>query len=421
MFARWQAIPLWGRVALGFALGLAIGLLLGPQGLLHPLFSDLSAMKLLGDLFIRLIKMLVVPLIFFSLVSGVLAMGDTSRMGRIGAKTLALYLFNMSLATSFGLLFANLFRPGVGVDPSAVAGAAVKVGEAPTLKGILINVIPTNPVAALANGDALQIIFFALVTGFAINTIGEKGAPLRPLFDAGSQTVYKITQWVMEVAPVGVFGLIGWVAGTFGWKALGGLIMLVVTLYVAGIVHMTVLSGLHIGLIARLNIARFFAGIKDAMLVAYSTSTSAGTLPVTMACAERNLGISKPVASFVLPLGATMNMDGTACYLGIVAVFTAQAVGVELSVDQYLIIVVTSVLSAIGAAAVPSASLVLMPIVLSAVGLPIEAVALIAGIDRIMDMMRTVANITGDAIVATVVAKTEGELNRTVFDHRPVV
>ncbi|RME67338.1 MAG: dicarboxylate/amino acid:cation symporter, partial [Alphaproteobacteria bacterium] len=318
-----------------------------------------------------------------------------------------------------GLVWANLLRPGAGV---AIAGLdAAAPTDALSLADLVLGIVPANPIEAMATGNVLQVIFFALLTGLAINAVGEAAAPLRRFFNAAAEIVYKITHWVMEAAPYGVFALIAWVAGTNGIAVLRPLAMLIVTLYVACLVHMALVSGLLVGVLARLNLWQFLRGIRDAQLVAFSTSTSSGTLPVTLTCAQENLGISRGVSSFVLPVGATMNMDGTAIYMGIAAVFTAQAVGVTLDMADYGAIILSGTLASIGAAGVPSAGLILIPLVLSSVGLPVEAIAVIAGIDRVLDMMRTATNVTGDAAVATVVAKSEGELDEAVFAHRPVV
>ncbi|MEM7568424.1 MAG: dicarboxylate/amino acid:cation symporter [Pseudomonadota bacterium] len=406
MWNTWQSQPLWLKVLIGLGLGLITGLVI-PQWLAVEI-------KIIGDLFIRAIKMLIVPLIFVSLVTGVTAMSDMGRMGRIGLKTMGIYLFTTAIAVSVGLLFANIFAPGVGA-PTGSLGDPQALEKTVSVKDLLTNIIPTNPIDALAQTNVLQIIFFALLTGLAINAVGEKAGPVRSFFISAADIIYKITDWVMQTAPYGVFGLIAWVVGTQGLDILAPLAQLILTLYAACIAHMGIVLTIFLVLIARLNVWRFLKGIRDAQLVAYSTSTSSGTLPVSMRCVESHLGVSRPVSSFVLPLGATMNMDGTAIYMGIAAIFVSQAFGVDLTFTNYATIVLTGTLASIGAAGVPSAGLILIPMVLSSVGLPIEAVALFAGVDRILDMMRTATNVTGDCMVATVVAKSEGELDMDVF------
>ncbi|MEO0411042.1 MAG: dicarboxylate/amino acid:cation symporter [Pseudomonadota bacterium] len=411
MGRKWQSQPLWLKVLIGLALGVVVGLVIPP--------AAAQEIKIIGDLFIRAIKMLIVPLIFVSLVTGITSMSDMGRMGRIGLKTMGIYLVTTSIAVSVGLLFANIFAPGVGA-PTDSLGDPRTLEKTITIKDLLTNIIPTNPVDALARADVLQIIFFALLVGLGINAVGEKAGPVRSFFISAAEVVYKITGWVMETAPYGVFGLIAWVVGTQGLEVLAPLAQLILTLYAACIAHIGIVLLLFLVLIARLNPWRFLQGIRDAQLVAYSTATSSGTLPVSMNCVERQLGVSRPVSSFVLPLGATMNMDGTAIYMGIAAIFVAQAFGVDLTFTNYATIVLTGTLASIGAAGVPSAGLILIPMVLSSVGLPIEAVALFAGVDRILDMMRTATNVTGDCMVATVVAKSEGEIDLDVYERKPV-
>lgn len=411
MWTFWQARPLWLRVLIGLGLGVVTGLLVSPEVAGH--------IKIVGDLFIRAIKMLIVPLIFVSLITGITSMSDMGRMGRIGLKTMGIYLVTTSIAVSVGLLFAIVFAPGVGA-PTDTLGDPATLERTITIKDLLTNIIPTNPVDALARGDVLQIIFFAILTGLAINVVGEKANPVRTFFISAADVVYKITHWVMETAPFGVFGLIAWVVGTQGLEILAPLAQLILTLYAACIAHIGIIIAIFLVGIMRLNPFRFLKGIRDAQLVAFSTATSSGTLPVSMSCIENNLGVSRPVSSFVLPLGATMNMDGTAIYMGIAAIFVAQAFGVDLTFVDYTTIVLTGTLASIGAAGVPSAGLILIPMVLSSVGLPIEAVALFAGVDRVLDMMRTMTNVTGDCMVATVVAASEGEMDRETYDHKVV-
>lgn len=410
MVARWFAIPLWKRVFGALLAGVIFGLIAG---------QDAALIKPVGDIFIRLIKMLVVPLIFVSLISGVTAMEDVSKLGRLGVKTIGTFFVTSALAVTTGLVMANILRPGVGAPSEGLELPSVAPAQVSAID-TLLNIIPTNPVQALADGTVLQIIFFALLIGFAIKKVGSAADPVRHFFNGATEVVLRITHWVMEFTPFGVFALIASVVGTTGLGVLQSLGWLALTLYVASIFHMLVVPTLLVGLVARLNIFQFYRGIFDAQLVAYSTSTSAGTLPVTMSCLQENIGVSRSVASFVLPMGATVNMDGTAIYLGIVAVFATQMFGMDLTVAQYGTIILTCTLISIGTAAVPSASLALMPMVLTPIGMPVEIVGLVATVDRPLDMMRTLTNVTGDAAVATTVAKSEGELDSEIFAHRPV-
>ena len=404
------AIALWKRILLALVLGVIAGMIWGPGA---------ASISWLGDLFVRLIRMVVVPLVFVTLVSGVVAMGDPAKLGSLGAKTLAIYMVTTLAAIVIGLILAAALQPGVGVDLSAAAPTAVQ--EAIPLSERLLSIVPSNPIAALAEGNILAIIFFALLVGVSLLTIGEKGKPVAELMDSSSEMMLRITHWVMEVAPFGVFALIAAVAGTQGVAALLDVLTLALAVALACVTHVVVVHGVGIiKLSLGLSPLNFFKGARDAMLVAFSTSSSSATLPVSMSVAEDNLGIKPVVASTVLPLGATINMDGTALYVGIVSVFAAQAFGIDLSLTDYAIIAGSTTLVSIGTAAVPGASLFLMAAVMGAIGISPEQIAIVIGFilpfDRPLDMLRTVVNICGDLSVATAVANWEGEFDREIFD-----
>ena len=410
MLKTWFAIALWKRILLALVLGVIAGMIWGPGA---------ASISWLGDLFVRLIRMVVVPLVFVTLVSGVVAMGDPAKLGSLGAKTLAIYMVTTLAAIVIGLILAAALQPGVGVDLSAAAPTAVQ--EAIPLSERLLSIVPSNPIAALAEGNILAIIFFALLVGVSLLTIGEKGKPVAELMDSSSEMMLRITHWVMEVAPFGVFALIAAVAGTQGVAALLDVLTLALAVVLACVIHVVVVHGVGIiKLSLGLSPLNFFKGARDAMLVAFSTSSSSATLPVSMSVAEDNLGIKPVVASTVLPLGATINMDGTALYVGIVSVFAAQAFGIDLSLTDYAIIAGSTTLVSIGTAAVPGASLFLMAAVMGAIGISPEQIAIVIGFilpfDRPLDMLRTVVNICGDPSVATAVANWEGEFDREIFD-----
>ena len=410
MLKTWFAIALWKRILLALVLGVIAGMIWGPGA---------ASISWLGDLFVRLIRMVVVPLVFVTLVSGVVAMGDPAKLGSLGAKTLAIYMVTTLAAIVIGLMLAAALQPGVGVDLSAAAPTAVQ--EAIPLSERLLSIVPSNPIAALAEGNILAIIFFALLVGVSLLTIGEKGKPVAELMDSSSEMMLRITHWVMEVAPFGVFALIAAVAGTQGVAALLDVLTLALAVALACVIHVVVVHGVGIiKLSLGLSPLNFFKGARDAMLVAFSTSSSSATLPVSMSVAEDNLGIKPVVASTVLPLGATINMDGTALYVGIVSVFAAQAFGIDLSLTDYAIIAGSTTLVSIGTAAVPGASLFLMAAVMGAIGISPEQIAIVIGFilpfDRPLDMLRTVVNICGDLSVATAVANWEGEFDREIFD-----
>jgi Na+/H+-dicarboxylate symporter len=412
MLQTWFATALWKRILLALVLGVIVGMIWGPGA---------SSISWLGELFVRLIRMVVVPLVFVTLVSGVVAMGDPAKLGSLGAKTLAIYMLTTLAAIAIGLFFAAVLQPGVGVDLSAAAPSAVQ--EAIPLSERLLSIVPSNPIAALAEGNILAIIFFALLVGVSVLTIGEKGKPVAELMDSSSEMMLRITHWVMEVAPFGVFALIAAVAGTQGVAALLDVLILALAVVLACVIHVVVVHGVGIiKLSLGLSPLNFFRGARDAMLVAFSTSSSSATLPVSMSVAEENLGIKPVVASTVLPLGATINMDGTALYVGIVSVFAAQAFGIDLSLADYAIVAGSTTLVSVGTAAVPGASLFLMAAVMGAIGITPEQIAVVIGFilpfDRPLDMLRTSVNICGDLSVSTAVANWEGEFDREVFDRK---
>ncbi|OHV10587.1 dicarboxylate/amino acid:cation symporter [Kushneria phosphatilytica] len=402
----WRRIPLWQKILAGLVLGALVGALMGEQA---------SMFKPLGDLFISAIKMLIVPLVFSTLIVGISGMRDPQKMGRIGLRTIALYLLTTAFAIAIGLGASLLFQPGVGLDLSFDQGA-VEAKEAPSLVSILTGLVPGNPVDALANGNILQIIVFAIGLGISLTLIGEKGEPVVRVFESFAEAMYKLTEIVMAFAPFGVFGLIANVSGQYGLEVLLPLAKMIGVAYLASLLHVLIVYSGLISLLGRLNPLKFLRGIVNALVVAYSSASSSGTLPVSLRCAQKNLGVSEGVSSFVLPVGATINMDGTAIYQGVVAIFIAQLLGVDLSMTDYGMIIVTGTLASIGTAGVPGAGLIMLSIVMSQVGLPLEAIGVVAGVDRILDMARTSVNVAGDLMVTTLVGKSEGELDRRIYD-----
>lgn len=413
MINTWFEIALWKRILGALVLGVIVGMLWGPGS---------ESLSWIGDIFMRLIRMVVVPLVFVTLISGVVSMGDPSKLGSLGAKTLAIYMATTLAAITIGLFLAAIMQPGAGVDFSgAVPG---QIQETIPLSQRLIEIIPTNPIAALAEGNILAVIFFALMVGVSLLTIGEKGKPVADIMHASSDMMIKITHWIMEVAPFGVFALIAAVAGTQGVAALLDVLTLALAVLIACVVHTVVVHGIIImKLTLGLSPVMFFRGARDAMLVAFSTSSSSATLPVTLSVAEENLGIKPVVASTVLPLGSTINMDGTALYVGIVSVFAAQAFGIELSFADYVVMAGATTLVSVGTAAVPGASIFLMAAVMATIDMTPEQIAVVIGFiipfDRPLDMLRTVVNIGGDLSVATAVANWEDEFDKEIFD-RPI-
>ncbi|GIU24586.1 dicarboxylate:amino acid:cation symporter DAACS family protein [Shewanella colwelliana] len=395
-----MSVPLWLQILIGMLLGILAGLGLGEQAVL---------LKPIGTLFVNTIKMLIVPLVFCSLIVGVTSMQDTAKMGRIGFKSFAFYLGTTSIAISVGLAVGSIMKPGAGLGMHSEGAAVAK--EVPSVMETLINIVPTNPIAALASGQILQVIVFAVALGIALVLIGEHGRPAIKVFESLAEAMYKLTDMVMKFAPYGVFGLMAWVAGEYGVDMLMPLIKVIIAVYLGCALHIIGFYSLVLSVVAKLNPIQFFKGIRSALVVAYTTSSSAGTLPVSMKCANESLGVNKKISSFVLPLGTTINMDGTALYQGVTALFVAQAFGIDLTWVDYITIILTATLASIGTAGVPGAGLVMLTLVLTTVGLPLEGVALIAGIDRILDMARTVVNVSGDLVATTVIAKSEDELD----------
>jgi len=437
MLNSWRAMTLWKRVFIGLGLGVAIGLSLhyglGDKGK----YIAETWFKPFGDAFVNLIRMLIIPLIATTLVSGMVAMGDPKRLGTLGVRTIALYLFTTFFAVWLGLIVATIVQPGAGLSEVISAGnssvdtVADKLQSAGNAKRsmsqYLLDIIPRNPFKAMVEGDVLAVIFFSILMGVGVLLAGEKGKPVGDFFDSASEVVMKVTMMIMELAPYGVLALMTWVMGVNGLGVLVNMGKLAIALYLACILQIIfIYGGLIVRLILKLPFTRFIYGIADAIGVAYSTSSSSATLPVTISCAEKNLGVEKSVAGSVLPMGATINMDGTAIYLGIVALFAAQAFGLELSATTYLMVALTATLASIGAAGIPSASLFLAVGMLQSIfGIDetqaILIVAFIFPFDRLLDMMRTVTNVTGDVAVACTVAKWEGELNEEVFKTKSVV
>ena len=402
MIKYWFTTPLWKRVILALVLGVVAGVSMGEQA---------ESIKWIGDLFIRSIKMLVVPLIFFSLVSGITAIGDIGKLGSVGGRAIGLFLGTAAISVSLGMILAELVQPGAGLIISLPEGSAIPAPPDQSVIEMIVNLVPENPVMAMAQGSILPVIVFAVLFGISILATGSEGAPLARAMDAGSIVMQKMTMIVMELTPFGVFALIAWVAGTFGFEALLPLGKLVMLNYVGCGLILVIVYPLIIRFIARLPVIDFYRGIIDAQAIAFSTASSNAALPVTLRCVERNLGVSNSIASFTVALGATINMNGTAMYLGVIALFGAQAYGIELTWISYVIIALTSTLGAIGAAGVPGSGLVMMSLVLSSIGVPLETIAFVAGINHLLDMMRTMTNVTGDATVAVAVGRMAGEID----------
>ncbi|QFI61847.1 dicarboxylate/amino acid:cation symporter [Qipengyuania flava] len=402
MLKTWFEIPLWQRVITALILGVLTGWAWGPEA---------ESIKWIGDFFIKAIKMLVVPLIFFSLVSGVAAIGDLRKLGAVGGRAMLLFVVTGQIAVWMGLGLGTLVQPGAGLDTRVIQKGATPEPNETTAVDMVLSIVPESPVQVMADVAVLPLIVFSLLIGIGILMAKEDGLPVQKVFDSGAVIMQKVTMIVMELTPFGVFALMAWVAGTLGLDALVSLAKLVGLNYLGCLLIIALIYGSMIKFLARLPVRDFFRGIVDAMAVSYSTASSNATLPVTLRCAERNLGVSNSVASFVISLGATINMNGTAMYLGLATLFGAQIFGVDLSMGDYFLISILATLGAVGAAGIPGAGLIMMALVFGAVGVPLETIAFVAGVDRIMDMMRTTTNVSGDAAVATTVAVMTGEID----------
>ena len=415
-------LQLYTKVLLALALGTIFGLLANQ---LQFAGFVIAYVKPVGTAFVRLIGMVVVPLVFASLLVGTTSLGDLKSLGRIGVKTLAFYLCTTAIAISVGLLLANLARPGAGLSEQArsdlIEGAAAQAGatrapeERPSIKEVVLNIIPTNPIRAFVEGRMLQIIFFALLTGICLALIPpERSGPVIRFFEGVNDAIIMMVHIIMKLAPYGVFALIAAVVADFGLGILLLLLKYCAVVVVGLLVHVLLVYSSAIRVFTPLGARAFFRAIRPAQLIAFSSGSSSATLPVTMECTAETLGVSRSICSFTLPLGATINMDGTALYQGVSAVFLAQLYGLDLSVGQQLAVVLTATLASIGTAGTPGAGIITLAIVLRTIGVPLEGIGIIMGVERILDMCRSAVNITGDAACAVVVASTEGQLPAAV-------
>ncbi|WP_369061016.1 dicarboxylate/amino acid:cation symporter [Caulobacter sp. 73W] len=412
MLKWWFAVPLWKRILAFLVLGVVVGLVFREQA---------AHVKVLGDIFVRLIRMVVAPLVFTIIAAGVASLADSRKLGSLGIKTLVLFVCTAAVAVAVGMGVGAIFEPGFGANISNASPQLINPGR--TMGEQLLGLIPINPIKALADGDMLAIIVFAIFVGAGILAAGPRAAPLAAMLDAASAVMLHIVKFVMEVAPFGVFGLVATAIGTNGPAVFLNIGLLALCVVLASAVQSMIVHGLLLRVVARLPVMPFYLSILDAIVVAFSTASSSATLPVAMQVAERNLKLGKPVISTVLPLGASIGRDGTALYVGLLALFSAQVLGVPLGPVQYVLILITATLVALGTAPVPSASLFMLAAVLSTLGIPDERTALIVGFilpfDRLLDMIRTVPNATCNLAVATTVARFEKEIDVEAYRKAP--
>ena len=412
------------RIVVAMLMGLLMGALLNfiSSGNLLPVavqtWLDLylvdGLFDTVGQIFVRSLKLLVVPLVFVSLICGVSSLGNNSRMGAVATRTVALYMTTTALAIALAIMVAVIVRPGVGIDLAMATEFVAK--EAPPLKNTIINIFPSNPVQSMANGSILQVIVFSLLMGFAISKSGEKGQRISQFFNDLNEIIMTMVMILMKLAPYGIFCLLAKLFSDVGIGMILSLAKYFFTVLFVLLLHSLGVYSLIFKFFTGLSVRTFLSKMRSALALAFSTASSGATMPVTLRTVEQRLGVNNSIASFTVPLGATINMDGTAIMQGVATVFIAQAYNIGLGLDGYLTVVLTATLASIGTAAVPGVGLVMLVMVLNQVGLPVEGIGLIIGVDRLLDITRTATNVTGDAMVTTVVANSEGLLDRDTFN-----
>ncbi len=403
-FLLLRPFPLWARILVALFAGLLVGVVINKMDVSYLA----KAVQPVGAIFLKLISMLIVPLIFSTLTVGTASIENLHTLGRIGRKTIGLYFITTTIAVTIGLTLGTIFQPGAGAELEEEISRTMS--DFPELLTTVLESIPENPIQAMAEGKILQIIVFAIFSGICIFLVGFRAKPILNFLEAVAEMMFTMTGLVMEYAPYGVFALIVSVAGQYGTEILRPLATVILLVYGGCLFHAILVYGTLVKVLGKMSPIRFFKSLTNAVMVAFTTSSSTATLPVTMRCVQENLGVSKNVSSVVLPLGSTVNMDGTALYLGICTLFIAQFYSISLTLGDYFTIAITAILVSIGAAGIPGAAAMMLVMVLRQVNLPPEGIALIIGIDRILDMIRSSVNVTGDACVSLVVAESEHEV-----------
>jgi Na+/H+-dicarboxylate symporter len=415
-----KKLSLTSRIFIGLIFGLIFGIVLNlwvPSGYVRDTVLVEGILYVVGNGFIRLMKMLVVPLVFCSLVCGSSSIGDTKALGKVGGKTILFYLTTTALAVTVAISVASVVRPGIGLNMSSIQQSEVTVAESTSAADTLLNIIPENPIGSLAEGNMLQIILFALIVGILLAKMGERAEIISNLLNQCNDLMMEMTLLVMSFAPIGVFCMIARTFANLGFDAFIPLLKYMGSVMAGLVLQCAIVYMLLLVIFTRLNPFKFLKKFFPVMAFAFSTSTSNATIPLNIDTLEEKVGVSRKISSFTIPLGATINMDGTSIMQGVAVIFAAQAYGIHLGISGYLTVIATATLASIGTAGIPSVGLVTLSMVFSAVGLPVEAISLIMGVDRILDMMRTAVNITGDAVCTTIVAHQSGELDRTIFNQ----
>jgi Na+/H+-dicarboxylate symporter len=406
------------NILIGMALGAVTGIIINLVGPDKPGLALLvqDIFPLLGSIFVRSLQLLVVPLVLLSLICGTSALDDVRRLGRIGVKTLAFYLSTTAIAITIAIVLAVVFQPGAGLELDYPSDFGVQ--ESPPLTQVILNIFPSNPFAAMAEGNMLQVIVFAILFGLAATLAGEPGRRVLALAADLNAIVMKLVMLLLLAAPFGVFALVARTFAQEGFTAILALGQYFFLVLAALALHGFVTYGVIFKVFTGLSVAQLFRNLRKVQLFAFSTASSNATIPVNLENAEHRLGVKPAIASFTIPLGATINMDGTAIMQGVATVFIAQALGVDIGLQGYLMVVVTATLASIGTAGVPGVGLVMLAMVFQQVGLPVAAIGVIYGVDRLLDMARTAVNVTGDAVVAVIVARGEGEFDQQIFDAK---
>ena len=404
-------LKLWQKIMIGMLLGILLGAI-NPSVLDHKIVDIVEP---IGILFSNMLKMIVVPLIFCAILYGITSIDDAETFNRLGGKAVAIYSITTIFAVTIGIVFTLIFEPGIGVK--ITLHNAPDLGVNTSLRDMLLNIIPSNPIKAMAETHTLQVVVFAFFLGVSIILAGEKSKDLKLVIVSTTQVMFKMVELVLKTAPYGVFAIMSGVISKYGIDVLASLMKFAMVV-IAALALQYVVFGLMLFIFAKINPLPFYKKMLPVQALAFATSSSKATLPTAMQRLHRNIGVSKRSASFILPLGASMNMDATAIYLGATAVFFSQVMGISLTLHDYLIIVITSTIGSIGAAGFPGGSIVMMGIVLSSIGLPVEGISLIVGIDRILDMLRTMINITGDCTVTLIVDKMEGTFDEQVYNDK---
>ncbi len=413
-----KKLGLTSRIFIGLISGLIVGVIFNlfvPTGFVRDTVFVEGIFYVIGNGFIRLMKMLVVPLVFCSLICGASAIGDTKALGKVGGKAIIFYLCTTALAVTVAITVGTVVRPGIGLDMSSIQTSEVTTAEATSAVDTILNIIPENPINSLANGTMLQIILFALIVGVLLAKMGERASMISNFITQCNDLMMEMTIMIMNLAPIGVFCMIARTFANLGFDAFIPLLKYMASVAIGLGLQCFVVYMVLLAVFTRLNPIIFLKKFFPVMAFAFSTSTSNATIPLNIDTLNEKIGVSRKIASFTIPLGATINMDGTSIMQGVAVVFAAQAYGMQLGIKGYLTVIATATLASIGTAGIPSVGLVTLSMVFTSVGIPVEAIALIMGVDRILDMLRTAVNITGDAVCTTIVAHQNKEIDREVF------